>query len=96
MPAHMTAKSRFTAPAAGERRTESRMKSFNEVWADPGGVEPAIRCRVMDISAKGAKIDGLGAILPERFLLQVGDTKRAARVVWRRQTMVGVEFQIGQ
>lgn len=78
-----------------ERRTEPRLKAFAEVWADPGGMDPAIPCRVIDISRTGAKLDCGAAALPELFVLAVGETRHVAQVVWRRQTLVGVEFQKG-
>ncbi|MBU6525489.1 hypothetical protein OGR47_00460 [Methylocystis sp. MJC1] len=58
-------------------------------------MEPAIPCRIVDISTTGAKIDGLGATLPDSFILHAGNAKHVVRVVWRRQTLVGVEFQKG-
>lgn len=75
-----------------ERRTAARLKAYAEAWADPGGMEPAIPCKVIDISGGGAKLD-CQATLPERFTLHVGAAKHAAHVIWRRQTQVGVEFE---
>jgi hypothetical protein len=83
------------APASPERRVAPRLKSFTDAWADPGGMEPAVPCRLIDISVTGAKIDAMGAELPDRFVLHAGHAKHVAQVVWRRQTMAGVEFQKG-
>jgi hypothetical protein len=81
--------------AGDERRIATRLKSFTEAWADPGGFETAVPCRVMDISMMGAKIECQGAVLPENFVLHIGAAKHLAQVVWRRQTLVGVAFQKG-
>ncbi|WBJ98906.1 PilZ domain-containing protein [Methylocystis parvus] len=86
---------RNQAPGAEDRRAAPRLKSFSDVWADPGGMEPAIPCRVIDISTTGAKIDSPHGTLPDQFVLTVGHARHVAQVVWRRQTMVGVEFQKG-
>jgi hypothetical protein len=83
------------AAAPSDRRAAPRMKSFAEVWADPGGMELAIPCRIIDISTTGAKLDCGGATLPDSFVLHAGHAKHVAQVVWRRQTLVGVEFQKG-
>ncbi|WP_457798374.1 PilZ domain-containing protein [Methylocystis sp. S23] len=95
MQAPFTEKSRRKIAASDDRRAAPRLKSFAEVWADPGGMEPAIPCRVIDISTTGARIDCQGATLPDAFVLTVGHAKHVAHVVWRRQTLVGVEFQKG-
>lgn len=79
-----------------ERRVASRQKSYSEAWADPGGMEPAIPCKVIDISITGAKLGcNPGVNLPECFTLHFGHSKYAAQVVWRRpnQHQIGVEFQ---
>lgn len=81
--------------AGDERRIATRLKSFAEAWADPGGFEMAVPCRVLDISLMGAKIDCQGGVLPENFVLHIGAAKHLAQVVWRRQTLVGVAFQKG-
>lgn len=95
MYAPFTERSRNKISAADERRVAPRLKSFAEVWADPGGMNVAIPCRIIDISSTGAKIDGMGAALPDNFILHAGNVKHVVRVVWRRQTFVGVEFQKG-
>lgn len=95
MYAPFTERSRQKIAAADERRIAPRQKSFSDVWADPGGMEPAIPCRVIDISTTGAKIDCPYGTLPDRFVLTVGNARHVAQIVWRRQTMVGVEFQKG-
>ena len=88
----MSAFGRSSSTVANDRRVAPRLKSYAEVWADPGGVDPAIRCRIMDISATGAKIDTLGSELPDRFILHTGGHRHAAEVVWRRPPLVGVTF----
>lgn len=81
-------------PSAEDRREAARLKSYAETWADPGGMDPAIPCRIIDISSTGAKLESR-APLPDDFVLHVGAAKHAAHVVWRRQSFVGVEFQKG-
>jgi len=77
-----------------ERRSAARQKAYSEAWADPGGVEPAIPCKVIDISHAGAKLEcPPGVSLPAEFTLHVGNTKYAARVIWRRQAQIGVELE---
>ncbi|WP_442755529.1 PilZ domain-containing protein [Methylocystis sp. JAN1] len=95
MYAPFTERSRHKVAAAEDRRMAPRQKSFADVWADPGGMEPAIPCRVIDISTTGAKIDSPYGALPDRFVLTVGNARHVAQVVWRRQSMAGVEFQKG-
>jgi hypothetical protein len=95
MAAPVKENNRSIFPAGDERRMATRLKSFTEAWADPGGFETAVPCRVMDISMMGAKIDCHGGVLPENFVLHIGAAKHLARVVWRRQTLVGVVFQKG-
>jgi hypothetical protein len=95
MHAPFTEKSRHKIAASDDRRVAPRLKSFAEVWADPGGMDPAIPCRVIDISTTGAKIDSPHGTLPDAFVLTVGHARHVAHVVWRRQTLVGVEFQKG-
>ncbi len=90
-----TERSRQKIASADDRRIAPRLKSFAEVWADPGGMEPAIPCRVIDISTTGAKIDSPHGTLPDQFVLTVGHARHVVQVVWRRQTLVGVEFQKG-
>lgn len=75
-----------------ERRAAFRFQAFAEVWADPGGTNLAIPCKVLDISATGAKIAILDTELPDDFVLNSAGVKYHAHVVWRRQKQVGVEF----
>jgi hypothetical protein len=83
------------AVALDDRRAAPRMKSFAEVWADPGGMDPAVPCRIIDISTTGAKLDCGGATVPDSFVLHAGHATHVVQVVWRRQTLIGVEFQKG-
>lgn len=94
MPAPSLERTRATTPANEERRLENRQKAVADAWADPGGMEPAIPCRLLDISSVGAKL-GVEAdvLLPDSFTLHAGGTKAAARVVWRRKNQIGVEFE---
>jgi hypothetical protein len=88
-------RSRYQIALADERRAALRHKSFSDVWADPGGMQPALPCKVIDLSTTGAKIDSPYGTLPDRFVLTVGNARHVAQVVWRRQTLLGVEFQKG-
>ncbi len=79
--------------AADDRRDSTRMKSYAEAWVDPGGMEAAVPCRIIDISRTGAKIE-CASTLPDSFLLHVGANKYVGQVVWRRQQQLGVEFRL--
>lgn len=93
MPAPSLDRNRAKSPTGDERRQSIRQKSVADVWADPGGMQPAIPCKLLDISSVGAKLScEAGVKLPDSFVLHAGDTKVAARVIWRRQDKVGVEF----
>lgn len=82
------------SPSGEERRVANRQKAVADAWADPGGMEPAIPCKLLDISSIGAKLAiDAGAVLPDSFVLHAGGTKTSARVIWRRQNQVGVEFE---
>lgn len=57
-------------------------------------MEPAIVCKILDISYTGAKlIFWPENPLPDTFVLHTGYTKHYAKVVWRRKNQVGVEFE---
>jgi hypothetical protein len=93
MPAPFLDRTRAKSPTGQERRNASRQKAVADAWADPGGMEPAIPCKLLDISNIGAKLGvDAGASIPESFTLHAGGTKTSARVIWRRQNQVGVEF----
>jgi len=80
--------------SGGERRRKSRTKSFEEAWADPGGTAVAAVCKVLDISSEGAGLTiQCESTLPDTFFLHIGTTKHLARVVWRSEQRLGVEFQ---
>ncbi len=84
---------RIKTPSSSERRIASREKSYAEAWADPGGMQPAILCKIIDISFTGAKLCFWPAFpLPNDFILHTGHTKHPAHVVWREKDQVGVEF----
>jgi hypothetical protein len=79
-----------------ERRARPRRASGVRVWADPGGVLPAVDCRIVDITEEGAQVASMnGDTLPDKFLLQIETTRSLgeADVVWREGGRVGVLFQ---
>jgi hypothetical protein len=80
-------------PSLKDRREAARLKTRVEIWLDPGGFSPAIACHLADISNSGARIECDVADLPEEFILAVGEVKHVARVVWRRQKLIGVAFK---
>ncbi len=81
-------------PLGEEKRSATRQKLFEEGWADPGGAASPLVCKISNISHKGAKIALADEnALPDNFILHVGSARRAARVVWRSQNQIGVEFQ---
>jgi len=78
-----------------DRRLALRRPSGASVWADPGGVLPAIDCRVINISEKGAQVVARsGQPLPDRFQLQIEHSRILgdAEVVWRNGAVAGVKF----
>jgi hypothetical protein len=78
-----------------ERRTQRRKQIHAAAWADPGGILPVIDCKIIDLTAEGARVAAPpGVELPQVFQLQI-DSKRilgAAEVMWREQNQVGVRF----
>jgi hypothetical protein len=78
-----------------ERRTQKRRVIHAPAWADPGGILPVIDCKIIDLSATGARVAAPpGVELPQVFQLQI-DSKRilgAAEVMWRDHDQVGVRF----
>ena len=87
-------RTREKSPTGEERRLAARQKALADAWADPGGMEPAIPCKVLDISSVGARLAiDAGVPLPNSFLLHAGGVKTQATVIWRNQRQVGVEFQ---
>ena len=51
-------------------------------------------CRVLDISTDGAGLTiQCESALPDTFFLHIGTIKHVARVVWRCEQRLGVEFQ---
>jgi hypothetical protein len=80
--------------SGGERRRTSRRKSFGEAWADPGGTVIPTVCKVLDISSEGAGLTiRCESTLTDTFFLHIGTAKHLARVVWRSEQRLGVEFQ---
>lgn len=54
---------------------------------------PATACTIVDISAGGACIEVHGAnIIPRKFTLNHGGTKKTCNVVWQRGRRIGVRF----
>jgi hypothetical protein len=85
----------FDGTKVTERRAKPRRASGARVWADPGGVLPAVDCKIIDISEEGAQVAPLsGNPLPDKFLLQMEPTRilGEADVVWREGARVGVRF----
>ena len=55
----------------------------------------AIDCKVRNISAKGARLEVESTLgIPDTFRLEIVSTHslRQCRVVWRKKTLIGVEF----
>jgi hypothetical protein len=88
-PRHPATKS----PAGDERRVAARQKTYVEAWADPGGTSAPVICKVLDISLTGARMAAPSVTLPDDFTLRIGASRHAAKVVWRSNTEIGVEFQ---
>jgi len=73
-----------------------RRPSGARVWADPGGVAPAIDCKLIDVSDQGARVAPMyGGELPDEFSLELDPTRSLgdAKVVWRQGGAVGVQLK---
>lgn len=81
------------SPSDDERRVAPRQKIFVEAWADPGGTAAPVLCKVLDISQTGAKIAEPSENLPNSFSLRIGSITHVAKVIWRNQRELGVEFK---
>ena len=78
-----------------ERRRRARRAASSSAWADPGGILPVIDCKILDLSADGARVaEPPGVELPNLFQLQIDSTRilGAAEVFWRGESQVGVRF----
>jgi hypothetical protein len=83
---------RSRAPES-DRRISRRQKAFVDAWADAGGTAAPVACKVLDLSATGAKLAvPATAHLPTRFHLHLGGTVYAATIVWTHSNQIGVEF----
>jgi hypothetical protein len=55
--------------------------------------QPALRCRLIDVSRDGACVSAADIALPKVFVLKVPDASRhACEVLWRKDRMLGVRF----
>ena len=55
--------------------------------------KPGIECTIVDLSAGGACIDVPDpSVLPKRFVLLHGKTKKSCLVMWRTRRRIGVQF----
>ena len=58
---------------------------------DPG--KPVITCNVIDLSAGGACLELIGqAVIPKKFVLLHGGTKKKCSVVWQHGRRLGVSY----
>ena len=58
---------------------------------DPG--KPVITCNVIDLSAGGACLELIGqAVIPKKFILLHGGTKKKCSVVWQSGRRLGVSY----
>lgn len=81
----------------GRKNRPSRRQINAEAWITQQGDFAARRCKVLDVSPSGAKLQ----CADERFLkpmfhLKFSRDERAGKlckVVWRKGSTVGVEFQ---
>lgn len=54
---------------------------------------PVIDCNVVDLSAGGACLEVCGtAVIPKRFVLLHGGTKRSCTLVWQKGRRLGVKY----
>jgi hypothetical protein len=77
-----------------ERRKHPRAEVDEAAYVSSGGA--STRCRVLNISTKGAAIDvPNAAYIPDRFQLMTEKDRviRKCRVVWIQQNRIGVAFE---
>jgi hypothetical protein len=61
------------------------------IIVDPA--KPVITCNVIDLSAGGACLELIGqAVIPRRFVLLHGGTKKKCTVVWQSGRRLGVSY----
>lgn len=78
-----------------ERRRSPRELTLLTGRIITGDTSTALDCAVLDTSATGANLlVPTGAITPETFVLIIDPlgTRRHCRVVWRRESRIGVCF----
>jgi hypothetical protein len=72
-------------------RPSGKISNVAKIIADPKA--PAIDCTVVDYSAGGACLQvAFGTLLPDRFDLLYGTTKKRCRLVWKHGQRIGVSF----
>jgi hypothetical protein len=78
-----------------ERRKYPRKALIAEARIPTGAFAESFRCRVLDVSPAGARVDARDIALPLRFKLlfdkQAGITRNCS-VIWRSAFTVGVKF----
>lgn len=85
-----------SARKAKEHRRTPRRKFSANAWIRLDGQFAVRPCCVIDLSDSGARISvGAGETIPSTFTLLMSRTAsgRRARVVWRRGSQIGAEFQ---
>ena len=79
-----------------QMRQKSRQTANLPAWIESHNNSLLERCRLVDISEKGAKLTFADIDnLPEQFnlhLSRVGQPPKQCRIIWRRGDEVGVEF----
>jgi PilZ domain len=78
-----------------EKRSAPRTRAFLKGKAIFNNRQSTLDCLVRDISATGARLEVSNAVLlPDAFDLYVAqkDTTMRARITWRRDGEIGVEF----
>jgi hypothetical protein len=79
-----------------EKRSAPRTRSFLKGKAIFNNRQSTLDCLVRDISASGARLEVSNAVLlPDSFDLYVAqkDSTSRARITWRRDGEIGVEFE---
>ena len=81
----------------GRKTRPSRRQINTEAWITQQGDFAARKCKVLDVSASGAKLQCEDVrFLKGTFNLKFARDERTGRqckVVWRKGSTVGVEFQ---
>jgi hypothetical protein len=77
----------------GERRKFQRHRTLKPAKIVFNQNASVIDCMARNLSAAGARLQVPNVVtIPERFELVIGGARRSAKIVWRLDREIGVEF----